>query len=370
MRILHFAEWFWPEIGGIPVVTARLVTGLRRRGHAVVVVAENDFGNLAPLDSYSGIAVHRFGLISALHARDVDRLSTARASVTDLCRSIRPDVIHAAYSPMGSYYVTEILARQGVPLLLSFHGPAGVTRDDPGTLLARTLRGAAWITACSKATLIGVRELDRAIAARSSVLYNGVETPPRPPVPPVDHPKVIAAVGRMYHQKGFDVLIDAYERVAEKVRDVRLTLVGDGPERGALERRASGLAAADTITFTGWVPPPRVGHVIDQSTLVVVPSREEGFGLSALESAIRGRPVVASRVGGLPEVVGGEDHGVLVEPERPDELSTAILGLLEDPERAANLGAASRSRAEQLFSADKYLAAHEEIYRRLTGKAQ
>jgi glycosyltransferase involved in cell wall biosynthesis len=169
----------------------------------------------------------------------------------------------------------------------------------------------------------------------------------------------------MYHQKGFDVLLDAYQRVTIDDSDVQLILVGDGPERAALQAQAIALGVTDRVTFTGWIPPADVASVIDSATVVVVPSREEGFGLSALEAAMRGRPVVAARVGGLPEVIGDEDGGLLVEPESPYEMAEAILALLGDPGRAATLGASGRERAVRLFSADQHVSAHEALYRQL-----
>jgi glycosyltransferase involved in cell wall biosynthesis len=364
MRILYFAEWFWPEIGGMSVMSAQLVTALKERGNSVVVIAEDDFGNLAPIDSYAGIPVHRFGLISALHDRDIERLTTVRGAISALCRSTGPDVIHAAYSPMGAYHV-NVLARTGAPVLLSFHGGNGVMESaDEGSLLARTLASAAWITACSEATLRDVRDVDPSVTARSSVVYNGVEAPSEPVVPLPTRP-VVAAFGRMYHQKGFDVLLDAFKQVAHAADDVRLLLVGDGPERAALQRQAADLGIADNVSFRGWIPPTDVAAVIDDSTLVVVPSREEGFGLTALEAAMRGRAVIATRVGGLPEVVEEGNTGLLVAPERPDQMTDAILALLRDPTRLVLLGSAARSRAERAFSVDDYISAHERLYQRL-----
>lgn len=366
MRILYFTEWFWPQIGGLQVLSAQLLSALRDRDHSVVVITEDDFGSLPASDTFRGIPVHRFGLVPALHARDVERIAAARRSIGDLCRTFAPDVIHCAFSPLGAYHVAEIFAAQEAPILLSFHGSVAEP-GQPGrpNLLGRALASAAWVTGCSKATLKDVRMLDPRIAARSSVIYNASEMPFGPIAPLPGSPKVIAASGRMYHQKGFDVLLDAFAIVSGSLSDVRLVLMGDGPERSALEKQADALGVGHSVSFTGWVAPSKITEEIDRATLMVVPSREEGFGLSALEAAIRGRATIAARVGGLPEVLGDEEPGLFFESERSDQLAAALLALLADPARIRRVGNAARQRAARLFSAPRHVAEHEALYHRL-----
>ena len=119
----------------------------------------------------------------------------------------------------------------------------------------------------------------------------------------------------------------------------------------------------------GWLVPAAVPAALDGANVVAVPSRLEGFGLAALEAALRARPVVASDVGGLPEVVGGTSTGVLIAAEDPDALATALVALLSDAPRAASIGRAARERALLAFPADGPVLAYDALHRRLHEKA-
>ena len=104
---------------------------------------------------------------------------------------------------------------------------------------------------------------------------------------------------------------------------------------------------------------------MDEATIVLVPSRLEGFGLIALEGMLGARPVVATRVGGLPEVLG-DDGGLLVEPESPEAIATAVAVLLRDPSYAQSVAAAGRRRAQAVFPLRRSVDAYESLYRNLT----
>src|SRR5207244_8567887 len=110
------------------------------------------------------------------------------------------------------------------------------------------------------------------------------------------------------------------------------------------------LGLLNCIEFLGSVPPEKVAHLIDEATLVVMPSRLEGFGLVALEAALMARPVVAARVGGLPEVVLHEQTGLLVAANDSQALAQAIVRLLEYPNIARQMGRAARDWARQKFN--------------------
>jgi glycosyltransferase involved in cell wall biosynthesis len=174
---------------------------------------------------------------------------------------------------------------------------------------------------------------------------------PGPAPPPAPTEPRLAIVGRLIPIKGHDTLLAALARVREEVPDVSLEIAGDGqlePElRATVERR--GLPSA--VRFLGRVAPP--APVFERAAVVVVPSRGEGFGMVALEAMERGRAVVASDVGGLPEIVADGRSGLLVPPGDVEALARAIVELAGDPVRAAELGAAGRVRALQEFSQER-----------------
>lgn len=231
-------------------------------------------------------------------------------------------------------------------------GPAVVLRRG----LDRPLRDAwyrrrAWRRL--SAILVNSRATGETVAAslpwfpRSRIrrIYNPVTLDPVPDVPR-SGPFRVGIVGRLVRQKGADVLLEALARLREL--DWTLDIVGDGALRRELERHARSLGIRDRCRFRGEVRD--VAPVFASLDLVVVPSRYEGFCFAAAEAALAGRPVVATRVSSLPEVVLDGETGVLVPPDDPTALARAVRALANDPARAAALGDEARARAKERFS--------------------
>ena len=162
----------------------------------------------------------------------------------------------------------------------------------------------------------------------------------RLPTPsPVPSDGYVLAVGRLVPEKGFDVLIDAVGSLNEDIRP-KVVVVGNGPERQALVEKAA--QAAVDLHLPGAVSPSELGNWYRNARIVVVPSLREGFGLVAAEAAAAGRAVVASAVGGIPEVVVDGSSGLLVEPGQVEDLAAALRSV--DPQWGKN----GPSRVSQL----------------------
>lgn len=189
-----------------------------------------------------------------------------------------------------------------------------------------------------------------------TVVHYGIDAGPEPPAPPA--PTRLAAVGRLIPIKGFDLLLRAFAQARAEVPELTLELAGAGPLDAEL--RAS---APDGVTFLGRVAP--VGEVYERNAIVVVPSRGEGFGMVALEAAERGRAVIASDVGGLPEIVADGETGTIVPSEDVDALARAIVVLARDEELVRQYGHAARRRALDQFSAAAAADGVEAVYRHL-----
>jgi glycosyltransferase involved in cell wall biosynthesis len=192
-----------------------------------------------------------------------------------------------------------------------------------------------------------------------TVVHYGIDAGAEPPPPPA--PTRLAAVGRLVPIKGFDLLLRAFALARAEVPELTLELAGGGPLDGEL--RAS---APSGVTFLGRVAP--VEEVYERNAIVVVPSRGEGFGMVALEAAERGRAVIASDVGGLPEIVADGETGVIVPSEDVDALARAIVVLARDEELVRQYGHAARRRALDQFSAGAAADGVELVYRDLLHK--
>jgi glycosyltransferase involved in cell wall biosynthesis len=165
---------------------------------------------------------------------------------------------------------------------------------------------------------------------------------------------VIGIVGRTNYNKGQLILIDAISRVVKIFPDIQVLIVGQAHQRDEIIARASSYGLKNKVFLTGKLSPREVCQLYSIMDILIVPSTYEGFGLTAVEAMAAGLPVIASRVGGLTEIVKDHITGILVEPQNTNQLANAIVRILENPEYAAKLGEAGRQRAEEIFSFDVY----------------
>jgi glycosyltransferase involved in cell wall biosynthesis len=162
-------------------------------------------------------------------------------------------------------------------------------------------------------------------------------------------PVEVLSIGRLEPMKGFAVLIDAVARLVGEGVDVRLTIVGDGPQRAALESAARDVAHA--VRFTGALGAPEVARRLAESDLFCLPSFAEGVPVVLMEAMATGLPVVATRVMGVPELVR-EEAGVLVAPGRAEPLAAALRALIEDAAGRERMGRAGRAIVAREFDVD------------------
>jgi len=172
---------------------------------------------------------------------------------------------------------------------------------------------------------------------------------------------VVVITAALEERKGHDVLLDAIAMLPD-VR-VRVLCAGTGSQAAALERRRDALGLGDRVVFLGRVED--VPALLAASDTVVLPSRHEGLGVAALEAMAAGRPVVASKVGGLPEALGNGEAGLLVEPGEAGALAAALRRLAETPAMGRAFGQAGRRRARSRFAMEGMAAATLALYRRL-----
>ena len=167
----------------------------------------------------------------------------------------------------------------------------------------------------------------------------------------------VAGGGGAVPRKGVDVLLAALARLAEAGLRPALWIAGEGPARPALEKQARELAPREQVRFLG--ERSDVADLLSACDVFILPSRHEGLGVAALEAMAAGRPIVATRVGGLAEAVVHERTGLLVPPEDPAALAAALASLLRDPALRARLGAEGPARIAEGFRAEDLVEAYE-----------
>ena len=172
--------------------------------------------------------------------------------------------------------------------------------------------------------------------------------------------RLIGTVGRLSVEKGLGYFLKAGARIVARDPSVKLVLVGEGPQRKELEALAASLGISDSVIFCGYrADAERIYPALD---VFVLPSLTEGIPMALLEAMAFSRPVIASRVGGVPEVVQDGVTGIFVEPKDVDELAEKMWDLLCHPEVSVQLGIRARKRVQSHFDSHEWIKKIEELY--------
>ena len=372
MRVLFWAELYKPYIGGVEVLSGQLLPALMERGYTFTVICSVGRDSLPSEDTLDGVTIYRFPFNGALYRRDIAAIQSISRRVSEIKQSMRPDLVHLNACGASTFFHLRTAAAVPSPVLLTIHGATMILENANGahTIMGSLLRSATWSTAVSEAMLAYGRSLAPEIASRSSLISNGLRLPGIDPTPLPWEPPRVLCIGNMIERKGFDVLVDAFSQVIRRFPETRLVLAGNGAERERLEGQIAGLGLTDYVETPGWVPPEQIGELINSASIVVVPSRlPEGFGLVALQAAQLARPVVATRTGGLPEVVDDGRTGLIVDVNDAAGLADALAFLLSLPETAARMGQEGKRRAQEKFGWEQCVDAYDNLYRELTARS-
>jgi glycosyltransferase involved in cell wall biosynthesis len=339
MRCVFLTGIWPPDVGGPATHGPDFATFLRDRGHQIEVVTMSDAEpSVRPVPvhavarsqpfpvRYSGVAFA--GLRLARRSDVVYATATYAAAAAAATGARRPLVAKLVSDP-----AYERARRYGAfrGSLEEFQTATGARVDALKRLRTAALRRARRIVVPSRylADVAVGWQLD---ASRIEVLVN--PAPPPADVKPAKlSPRTFVFVGRLTEQKALPVLLDALDRVD----DAELVVVGDGPERATLERRASG-----RVRFVGSLPRAGVLSHLAGSRAAVLSSAWENLPHAAVEALAVGTPVVSTAVGGVPEVVTDGENGLLVPPNDADALAAALRRILEDDELHARLAARTK----------------------------
>lgn len=297
-------------------------------------------------------------------------------------RRRRPALIHSHWIiPQG--VIGQIVSRLGVPHVVSVHGTDiyGFHGRAIRAIKAWALRRADHVIANSTATKMRIeslchpRSLSVIPTGTMPIVQKEFRQAQREEDIDRDSHRVLLFVGRLVEAKGVHILLDALPRVLAMKR-VKLVIVGDGPERPALERQSRAAGLDHAVLFTGAVPHSSINEYFSEADVFVCPSLEilgesnEAQGNAIVEALFAGVPVVASRVGGIPDAIIHERTGLLVDDGAPDQIAHSVLRILSDQDLAMALRNAGRLHAEKLFSRLDSARKIDVIYRSLLGTTQ
>ncbi len=286
-------------------------------------------------------------------------------------RAHRPEVVHIHFG-WNACQVDDI-ASLGVPALVSFHGSDinAWPHRDPENLEAyqRLFGPLRWATVVSN--LLGRRLRDLGYRGNIDVIPAGVKLDRfryRDPATNGRDPRLLF-VGRLVSCKGLDTLVSALPQVLQGDHRVRLEVIGDGELRSETEKLARDLGVDGHVEFRGVQSPEAVAQAMHAADVLVVPSRrseageEEGSPVAPKEALATGMPVVATNVGGIPDIVPPEYRSELVPPDDPTALATQIVRLLTDRGSWRERTCIGRAWIAREFDADRLIARLEDVYR-------
>ena len=363
------------NMGGLERVVLRLLAELDRARWAPVVVALDEPGVLALELTRLGVPLRVMGRRPGLDAELAVRLST-------LLRQEGAHLVHthnAAAHLYGSLAAHLARARGGGGSPRVVHTKHGRNQpDEPRSVLVNRLASALSdriVTVSDDAASVAI-EIERVRPDKVITIGNGVDTEEfRPRADAASARAALGApatgfhvgcVARLAPVKDHRTLIDAFARLRGARPDAHLTLIGDGPERAALEEHAARLDLERAVTFAG--ERAEVAPLLAAFDVFALASLSEGISLTLLEAASAGLPVVATRVGGNEEVVVDGETGFLVPASDPLALADALAEVAARPDRAT-MGAAGRARVERRFSVERMARIYAELYTEVLGIA-
>lgn len=363
MKILQQCMYFPPEVGGLESYVLDLTSGLVSEGHQVTMLTSRSVPGTAAQESVQGVRVIRTWFPGK---HPLGWMAHTAASIPSHRRLSRDaDVLHA--QTFASAPPSMLVPRRRQPFVLTLHTSHFQRRSGRRVwrpALRRIIASADWLITAS-AQLLDMA-LDLYPHPRAEALTNAVDTsvfrPTAAALTPSPGRRLIVAPCRLFPPKGVTHLIDAMPRLRSEL-DVELAIIGDGPDRDALERQVRALDLGDAVRFLGRRSRHEMPGLLSSGEVIVLPSLMEATSIAALEAMACGRPVAGSSVGGLLELID-EDVGTHFRPADPAHLAERVAALLTRPD-LPEIGARARRRVEQRWGLDRLVRRHVDIYQTL-----
>jgi glycosyltransferase involved in cell wall biosynthesis len=393
VKILIYSHFFSPSIGGVETIVQSLAQGLAElsgaetQGKYKVTLVTNTVAGTSDPDAFSFPVIRRPTLAklwSLIRQSDIVHIAgPALAPLLLAFATRKPFVIehhgYQAICPNG--LLAQLPNRTICPGHFQAHRYWKCLRCQNCELsLSRSFLSLLlmfprlWLVRrAAKNVAITRHVLGRERLPRSEVIYHGIDDPLMKRDPgcfAANSGKTIsfAFVGRFVPEKGIPVLLEAACQLAKEGRAFEVRLIGDGPDRAALESLIRRDQLENHVSIRGYLSGQKLAEALSDVGVVVMPSVwEETAGLAAIEQMMRGRLVIASEIAGLAEVVGST--GLRFAPCSADALAECMRRVLKEPELIDILGPQARMRALRLFARQRMISEHQDVYREVLGNA-
>jgi len=366
-RVLMIISFFYPHLGGAEQQALQLAEQLARRGVQVCVLTRK-FKGLPAHETVRGVPVYR--AIRTLPWGKWFALTYLFSVLWFLLKKRRSyDIIHC-HLLQGFHSLAAILMKalfkKKVIIKVGATGPISDFRMmknlfGGGFLLRQTPRADRLICVCSQSA-------GEALQAGFSPMQvahipNGVDIGFFKPAPVTENRQTITFAGRLDYMKGVHILLEGFKQLRDEMKNVQLTIIGDGPDREKLQNCAREKGISDAVNFCGEAE--EIVPYLQQSAVFVLPSFSEGLSNVLLEAMACGLPVVATRVGGTIDLVQDGFNGILIEPDNAGQLYQAMKKILQDKDLAKALGVQARKTAAEKFSLKSVTEQYVSLYQTL-----
>ena len=370
----------YASVGGSGIVATELGKALAVRGHEVHLVSTDPPFRLG--EYQAGLAFHQVHTPSYPLFREPQYVLSLANKVVQVAREFELQIIHAHYAiphataALLSRQVLDSGGRAAAPkVVTTLHGTdITLVGSDPSysEIVAYSIERSDGVTAVSRSLRDATRRelcVDRDIEVIPNFLdcevYYRRQVPGlRHRFAPDDATKLVIHVSNFRPVKRIDAVMEVFARIARAV-PAKLLLVGDGPELGTAYRLGRELHIAHQVEMLG--AQEDIIPLLSAADVFLLPSAQESFGLAALEAMACDVPVVASKVGGLPEVIADGVTGFLHEPEDVDGMARSAVALLTDPALHVSVADAACSRVREQFCVDLVVPMYERYYERVLG---
>lgn len=372
-----------PQLGGLEIAVSNIAKELVKAGNRVTLIAGNSSIRCLKEIEPSGITVYqipfflprvvtvagRQRMIHSIYKSIFSPLIAPKSffKFLNILKSTKPDIVNVHYIAENAAFCLLAKNFLDFKFIVNLHGN-DIDRNAERSIFSqlvtkKTLAAADRVLSNSSDILRKAEKIQPTIKNKSVVAGNGIyleefESPPK-----YYHPRrYILSIANFVHKKGQDILIHAFRILHQKYPNNDLLLAGDGPELKKCIDLAEKLGLSDSIKFLGKVGRSRIPSLLAGCEVFVLTSRKEAFGIVILEALASKKPVVATRVGGVPEIIKHMENGILVEPESPKELASAIQLVITYRKLAIKLAENGYNTIQERFTWSKIVEKYMKEY--------
>lgn len=380
MNITLLPSGYLPNIGGLERAVNNLAKRLKMEGHKVNIITTRYPLNLKSEEKIDNILVDRLLFLPVSLSKPtisgivkyvvrIFLIPWTSLRLLYLLKKNGTRVVNLHFVQSNAFYLLLVSYFISLKIVVSLHGHdvQGIPFESRSSywIFCAILKKADHITACSQFILDEAIKIVPDIRSKATVIHNGIESNLLVNARKVSSPgRYVLSIGRFVEKKGFDILIKAFKLVVAQKPDIALVIAGDGPEKTGCSSLIHKFGLEQAVTLYGPANREEVNSLLKGCEFFTLPSLKEPFGIVMLEAMVARKAVVATRVGGVPEVITDGKDGMLVKAGSPEALAKGILELLNDTDLRRKFEEAGFKTVKSRFTLKAFSEKYLTVYKR------